>query len=790
MTAYIYTASGNGKLGGRLYELTAPSRFAWNRANLFKAPAHAPLQADTRYLLTFAGMPGSAAEFRVSATKSDAEDSGTAAGWSIDDAVKRDGVPRPAREAFMISVNGQPYTFQVRAVNGASPGEGPAAEAMATPGAGLCNVPDLSDRRLIWTGTLAVARWGYVDFRTGEPTSELYGYGFNGPPTDTEVGEVSPDRFTVAGATYEVDFVVLFAHDQEVTPYLSYDPGDFAFSLDRALPPATVADLRLHVCDTAFDFSVAAFRRDDVDYPWTAPALDWPSVTERTLRLSLPSTEHARSAPSVEDVPVVTGPAGGDPYAVGDRIEARVAFTAPVTVDTAGGQPTLGIALGGVRRNARYESGSGDAELVFALTVAQADAGAREAAYAGGSGTTTLTFVYRLVEADGMVRSVLVPGNGVNLDGSAIRSTAGLDAELEHTGAGRAGIVRRDVLPVFDVADAQAPEGGTLAFRVTLTPPATGPVTVTYATSDGTACASSDYSAVSRTLAFKAGESEKTVSVAVTEDGETEASETLALTLSSPSGATIGDGDATGTITDAMPPARPPLAAELRDLPADYDGSTVFTVVLSFSEEIPGLSYKTVRDRLVEVTGGTVVKAPRIVKGSNRRFRLHVAPSGLGDVVIALATLPGCGEEGAVCTEDGRRLSGGVSVTIPGPSWLSVADASAREAQGATLDFVVTLSRARHEATEVDYRTHDGTATAGYDYTATSGTLTFAAGETSKTAEVAVLDDVHDEGPETLTLTLSNPLGARIADGTATGTIENSDAMSLCVEAVDTRCGM
>ena len=77
----------------------------------------------------------------------------------------------------------------------------------------------------------------------------------------------------------------------------------------------------------------------------------------------------------------------------------------------------------------------------------------------------------------------------------------------------------------------------------------------------------------------------------------------------------------------------------------------------------------------------------------------------------------------------------------------------------------------------VDYATSDGTAVAGEDYTAESGTLNFAVGETAKTVEIVVLDDSHDEGSETMTLTLSNASGARIADGEATGTINNSDVM-------------
>ena len=66
-------------------------------------------------------------------------------------------------------------------------------------------------------------------------------------------------------------------------------------------------------------------------------------------------------------------------------------------------------------------------------------------------------------------------------------------------------------------------------------------------------------------------------------------------------------------------------------------------------------------------------------------------------------------------------------------------------------------------------RPSDGTAQAGSDYTAASGSVTFAPDQTAKTVNVAVLDDSHDEGSETLTLTLSNPSGAYIVDAVATG---------------------
>ena len=69
------------------------------------------------------------------------------------------------------------------------------------------------------------------------------------------------------------------------------------------------------------------------------------------------------------------------------------------------------------------------------------------------------------------------------------------------------------------------------------------------------------------------------------------------------------------------------------------------------------------------------------------------------------------------------------------------------------------------------------TATAGLDYTEVSGTLSIPAGSRRASIEVAVLDDEIDDDGETLTLTLSDAVGAFIEDGVATGTIRNTDAL-------------
>ena len=112
-------------------------------------------------------------------------------------------------------------------------------------------------------------------------------------------------------------------------------------------------------------------------------------------------------------------------------------------------------------------------------------------------------------------------------------------------------------------------------------------------------------------------------------------------------------------------------------------------------------------------------------------------------------------------------------------SGLTVFDTTAGEAPGATADFKVLLLPAPVARVTVDYATSDGTATAGADYTATSGTLTFGVGEEHKTISVPVADDDFEDGGETFTLTLSNPVNAFLGDAIATGTITNDDPALL-----------
>ena len=232
------------------------------------------------------------------------------------------------------------------------------------------------------------------------------------------------------------------------------------------------------------------------------------------------------------------------------------------------------------------------------------------------------------------------------------------------------------------------------------------------------------------------------------------------------------------------------LTASVSQAPSEHRGKGRFEVRIAFSEAVTARA----KDAAIQVTGGTLAGAVRVDKRKDL-WALTLAPSGYGAVTLTLAEASDCSAAGAVCTADGRGLAGALTHTVPGPVALSVADARAKEGEDETLDFQVALSRAASAEVTVGYATRDGTAKKGKDYRQAKGTLTFAAGETAKTVSVELIDDAKDEGEETFTLLLTKATGAVIADGEATGTIENDDPMpqawlarfgrTVAIQAVD-----
>ena len=234
---------------------------------------------------------------------------------------------------------------------------------------------------------------------------------------------------------------------------------------------------------------------------------------------------------------------------------------------------------------------------------------------------------------------------------------------------------------------------------------------------------------------------------------------------------------ASGTLTLGTPEPRPQLTAQFKQVPIAHDAAGFFSVELHFSENIPGLSYRTMGGPAFETTGGRITGARRMERGTNQKWVVNVRPSGPESVTLTLTPTPDCTSAHAICSASDERLASAVQTTVRGPATLSVADARAHESDDGAIEFTVSLDRAALRTITVAYATRDGSAKAGEDYTAKSGTLSFSIGEDSKTVQVELLDDAKDESEETFELVLSNADNALIGAATATGTIENDDPL-------------
>ena len=122
----------------------------------------------------------------------------------------------------------------------------------------------------------------------------------------------------------------------------------------------------------------------------------------------------------------------------------------------------------------------------------------------------------------------------------------------------------------------------------------------------------------------------------------------------------------TGSVAAAV--VQPPLTASVHDVPSSHNGQDAFIFELRFSEDpTPDFSYRTVWDHAFTVTGGSVTYVRRLEPGENVRWEITVTPGSRADVAIALNNTTDCFARGAICTEDGGMLSGGLELTVNGP---------------------------------------------------------------------------------------------------------------------------
>ena len=133
----------------------------------------------------------------------------------------------------------------------------------------------------------------------------------------------------------------------------------------------------------------------------------------------------------------------------------------------------------------------------------------------------------------------------------------------------------------------------------------------------------------------------------------------------------VGVWSPTNTFDTGQVESAPQRTAEQTDsvlltshflMPSSHNESP-FTFELHFSEDIPDLSYRTVRNHVLRVANGQILGASRLVKGSNQGWQVTVQPTGSDGVEIALPSTTDCDDAGAICV-DGRMMSNGLLAII------------------------------------------------------------------------------------------------------------------------------
>ncbi len=335
-------------------------------------------------------------------------------------------------------------------------------------------------------------------------------------------------------------------------------------------------------------------------------------------------------------------------------------------------------------------------------------------------------------------------------------------------------------LPTLSVSDASVTEGDTdttsMSFTVALSKVASEDVTFDYATTSGSAVAPGDYNNATGTLTIAAGQMEQTIVVEVNGDLLEEGRESFQVNLSNAVNATLADANAEGTIVDN----------DQTVVPAGFSYRTTDDWGSGFNGEI------TLTNRGDEAWSGwrlefdwthevSQVWNALLIESSDGSFVVDnefwngaVGPGQ--SVIIGLG-----GSPGNVTTIPSNVYVNGVAADVgQAAPTLSVADVTLDEGDsGATVaDVVVSLSKVASEDVTVNYSTQDGSAMAGSDYESKMGTVTIPAGSLSAVLALNISGDLDVEANETLTVELSAPQGAEIANGVATVTIQNDDSTS------------
>ena len=391
-------------------------------------------------------------------------------------------------------------------------------------------------------------------------------------------------------------------------------------------------------------------------------------------------------------------------------------------------------------------------------------------------------------------KSVIVPISGDNIleaDESFTVTLSNVTGTANLLDGSGTGVIENDDAASVTIADVAANEdAGTVTVTASLNNGVQGGFTVNASTTDATATTTdSDYTAISGevlTFAGTAGETQ-TFDITLGVDTKLEANETLTVAMSTLAATTLGvditdqatvtitnDDDASVTIADVSGNEDDGAITITATLDNPVDGGFSVDVSTSDGTATAGVDYFAVSSQTLTFTGTanetkTFTVTPKVDSNPESNETVNITVGNLAATSLAVDIT-----DVAVLTIIDDDAS---SISIDNPT---IAEGSSGNTD---LTFTVSLDKPQIAAVTVDYAVTGGTATSGDDYTILAdGTLTFAAGETSKTVVISVIGDTNVETNETIELTLTNATGAAlIADASGTATITNDDSAAVTI---------
>lgn len=455
-------------------------------------------------------------------------------------------------------------------------------------------------------------------------------------------------------------------------------------------------------------------------------------------------------------------------------------------------------------------TGAGTTNAVFTVTLsAEPPAGSPVTvgyATAGGTAVSATDFTATsgtLTFSNGgaLTQTISVPVTRDNIDendeGFVVNLGPVTGANL-YIGIGNGTIVDDDNPPTVSITSVSVTEGNSgitpATFTISLSNPSSFPLNFVANTADGSATAPGDYQALNGVaVAFAPLQTSQTLTVNVVGDTIVEGHENFQLLLSDGTPPEPGSSLPRGVVANAFGTINSDDTAVLSlnsvSTAEGNAGTTPLQFTATLSAQVQGevqINFATadgtatVADADYQAASGTLTFASLATTQTlsvNVIGDIEVEPTQTFAVNLSALSLPagvsfGSNGTGTIVNDDATAFS--------------IAGATVVEGTGGSnaLNFTVSLSAPAKDPVSVQYATSAGSATTPADYAATSGTLTFAGGQTSRTVAVAIVTDNLVEPDENFTMVLSNPSGGTIAVASATGTITNDDFATLTISDV------